>query len=109
MNTSTYQNLKLQIVDFIGLSKDAIHIHIGPAAFVATIILWKKAKVTPICLIPVLLLAMGMESVDLYDDYKSVGYMRWSNSIHDMINTLFWPVLIVLFFKFRQRRDRIKH
>ena len=29
METSSFQVLKLQVVEILGLSKDAIHIHIG--------------------------------------------------------------------------------
>jgi hypothetical protein len=37
MTTSLYQHMKLQIVDFSGLSKDAIHIHIGLIICILTI------------------------------------------------------------------------
>lgn len=99
MTKSGYQELKLQIVDFLGLSKDAIHIHIGLIIFVFAVAIWKKGKVTPICLVPVLLVAFGMESIDLYDDYNSLGYFHWSNSIHDILNTTIWPILMLVLVK----------
>ncbi len=95
---SSYQYLKLQFIEIIGLSKDAVHIHIGLLVLVLTIFLWQKGKVTLVCIIPVLLVATGMECIDLYDDLSSVGYMRWGNSLHDIVNTLLWPVLIVIYF-----------
>ncbi len=101
METSFYQSLKLDIIKLVDLSKDAIHVHIGLVVFFVAVLLWKKGKITASCIFPVLVLAFGMEAMDLFDDYRSVGYMRWLNSAHDIINTILWPLLIVLFFKIR--------
>ncbi len=101
MTTSLYQQLKLQIVDFLGLSKDAIHIHVGLIIFVLAIAIWGKGKVTTACIVPVLLVAFGMEFMDLYDDYNSVGYFHWSNSLHDILNTTAWPILIITLIKMK--------
>jgi hypothetical protein len=99
METSPFQNLKLQIVDFVGLSKDAIHIHIGMSIFIFAVLVWGKGRMTIKCLLPVFIAALGMEVMDLYDDYNSVGYFRWSNSLHDFINTSLWPCIIVVLVK----------
>jgi len=101
MATSDYQHLKLQIVDLIGLSKDAIHIYIGLSLLLFTVIFWGKGRVTLTCLIPVFIAALGMEVMDLYDDYYSVGFFRWFNSFHDVVNTSLWPTIIVVLVKLK--------
>lgn len=53
METSNYQNLKLVILDFVNLSKDAIHIHIGLIVFICVVLICKKGRVVHTCLIPV--------------------------------------------------------
>lgn len=108
METSTYQSLKLQIVDLVGLSKDAIHIHIGLLVFLAAVLFWQKGKINFKCLVPVLLIASGMEVIDLYDDYNLAGFMRWSNSAHDIVNTSIWPLLTVVIYNLKNTRDDYK-
>jgi len=90
--------LKLHILDLVSLSRDAVHIHIGLAVFFMAVLLWEKGKVTLSCVVPVLVVAIGMELFDLYDNFGSTGSMRWLNSLHDIINTILWPVLIAMFF-----------
>ena len=99
METSTYQSLKIVISNVIDLSKDAIHIHIGLVVFFMAAVLWKKGRIEFICLLPVIIIAALMELLDLHDDFIALGYMRWSASLHDIINTLFWPIIIVVLYR----------
>lgn len=97
MDTSFYQNLKLTIISIVDLSKDAIHIHVGLAVFFLVVLLWKKGRFEIVCILPVLIIACLMEALDLRDDLNSLGYMRWSASIHDIVNTVLWPVVLTFF------------
>ncbi|MFT5580593.1 MAG: hypothetical protein ACI9WS_003360 [Paraglaciecola psychrophila] len=101
MDTSHYQMAKIHIMNFLPLSKDAVHIYVGLIVFLGAVILWKKGRMLPACLIPVLAIACGMEVFDLIDDWRAFGYPRWSASIHDIVNTVFWPVAIVALVKIR--------
>lgn len=107
METSLYQNLKLNILSLLDLSKDAIHIHIGLMALFLAVVFWKKGRIQITCMLPVMAIAVLMEALDLRDDVNSLGYMRWSASIHDLINTIFWPFIIICLAKYGclQRRD----
>ena len=96
METSAYQNLKLIVLDVLSLSKDAVHIHIGLLVFFLTVVLWRRGQLDILALLPVFLVAGAMEVLDLRDDLGSLGYMRWSASIHDLVNTVFWPTLVVI-------------
>jgi hypothetical protein len=95
-----YQEFKLRIVELTGLSKDALHIYVGLFVFFSFVTAARKGKIEPIALIPVLLIAVSMEIVDLYDNYRTMGSMYWANSIHDLVNTALWPVVIVLLAQF---------
>ena len=99
MDTSTYQLLKIHILNFLDISRDAVHIHIGLVVFFLAVVLWKKGRIELACLMPVFLVAMGMEAFDLRDDLRSFGHFRWSASLHDLINTTIWPVAIVVMSK----------
>ncbi len=107
METSAYQNFKLVILDVLSLSRDAIHIHIGLLIFFLTVVLWRRGQPDILALLPVFLVAGGMEVLDLRDDFGSLGYMRWSASLHDLINTTFWPILIVISSKWFMKRENL--
>jgi len=99
VETSAYQNLKLSFLEIVNLSKDAVHIHIGLVVFFLAVALWRRGRLDSLSLIPVFLLAGVMEALDLRDDLASFGYMRWSASLHDLINTVVWPTLVVVLSK----------
>ncbi|MDH5218858.1 MAG: hypothetical protein OEX19_14250 [Gammaproteobacteria bacterium] len=99
MDISFYQNLKLTIISIVDLSKDAIHIHIGLVVFFLVVVLWKKGRFEVVCIVPVLVIACLMELLDLRDDLSSLGYLRWSASVHDVINTTLWPIVITILVK----------
>ena len=100
MDSSFYQSLKLQILQHVSLSKDAIHIYIGMIVFLIAIFLLNKRRIGWRCLIPVIVVAVFMEVMDLYDDLKSLGYPRWGASVHDIVNTILWPSILTLLDKF---------
>ena len=101
MNTSQYQMLKIHIQSILPLSKDAIHVHLGLWVFFLWAILFKKPLKSFKTILPVLALSLVMEMLDLRDDFTAFGRFRWWASLHDIINTVFWPLLIVLIFKLK--------
>jgi hypothetical protein len=44
----------------------------------------------------VLIVAVIVEVVDLRDDLLTRGRLRWLASTHDIVNTLFWPSVLLL-------------
>lgn len=87
------------VLGVLGLSKDAIHVYLGLAVFFLTVVVLKKGKIDLWAMAPVIILALSMETIDLYDSYRFMDSMYWSNSIHDIINTTFWPFVIVALAK----------
>ena len=72
--------------------------HVGLIVFFFAVVLWRKGAIEARCLIPVVLIASLMEVFDLRYDYVARGHFRLkaiTASIHDLINTTFWPVVIV--------------
>lgn len=94
MTTSAVQAAKLAIVAFTGLAKDALHIYVGLAVFLLILALWPGSRRTWWPLLLVLLVAVGGELLDLLDDLASLGYWRWGASLHDVLNTAFWPAAL---------------
>ncbi len=93
---SDYQSFKLLLLDFLPLSKDAVHVYIG----LAVLLVWVAGLRRPLgawtSLVPVFAVALLMETVDLVDDLRWLGHPRWSASLHDLVNTTFWPVVLVI-------------
>ena len=96
MPTSTLQAAKLWLVDVSGLAKDALHIHVGLLVFFAVALALKKPLRSPLPWLAVLAAALLGEALDRRDDRAGGGLWRWQASVHDIINTLFWPTLILL-------------
>jgi len=48
----------------------------------------------------VLCLALIVELMDMGNDIMTFGYWRWAGSLKDLINTVFWPTVLLLYFRF---------
>ena len=96
---SPYQNLKLWVLPIIGLSKDAVHIYIGFACFLLSVTLLRRPLSSYSALILGLVVASGMEILDLRDDLNTLGHLRWGASLHDIINTNAIPFMLVVLFR----------
>ncbi|GAB3257627.1 hypothetical protein [Chitinimonas naiadis] len=111
METTLVQTIKLAIVSATGLSKDALHIYVGLIVFLVTARLRRTSASLLLPWFMVLGVALLGEALDMRDDLASLGHWRWDASLHDIINTLFWPSVLwaVLRFDYLGGRDRKPH
>jgi hypothetical protein len=100
IETSTFQAIKLVILSFTGLEKDALHIYVGLGVFLGYAALFKKPLRSIGPVLAAFLVAICGELLDIRDDIASLGYWRWRASIHDIINTQFWPTVLFLLARF---------
>jgi hypothetical protein len=49
----------------------------------------------------VLVVAVCGELVDLADDLVTLGHWRWHASLHDIVNTSFWPAVLTALSRLR--------
>lgn len=99
METTAVQSFKLAIVSATGLSKDALHIYVGITIFlVARLALRKYANMILPAAVVVAAACIG-ELLDMRDDINSLGYWRWRASLHDVVNTAFWPFVLSIFMR----------
>lgn len=94
MATSTFQAAKLDVVSLFELSKDALHIHVGLLVFIAAAILLRRPLRSAIPIMLVLVVACIAETFDARDDISDLGYWRVGASMHDIVNTMFWPAVL---------------
>lgn len=100
MEISAVQSIKLAIVSTIELSKDALHIYVGLAVLLIAAVVLRKPLQSIVPWLLVLALAVIGELADMRDDILSLGYWRWGASVHDILNTLFWPSVLLLLARF---------
>jgi hypothetical protein len=48
----------------------------------------------------VLAIAMLAEALDARDDIADLGHWRIGASIHDIVNTMFWPTIICILARY---------
>lgn len=105
MPTSTAQAAKLAIVAATGLPKDTLHVYVGLAVFILAALLLRRPVRSFVPWLVVFLVAALGEVVDMNDDLATFGHWRVSASIHDIINTLFWPSVLLLLARFSRVLD----
>ncbi|RKG34437.1 hypothetical protein D7V21_06705 [Acinetobacter guerrae] len=101
MYDSKFQEFKIYIVHFTHLARDALHIYAGLLAFLCVAFLDKRQLKSVWALVAVMFIAMGAELLDARDDFINYGYWRFDASLHDLLNTIFWPLVLWLIAKFK--------
>ena len=94
MEVSALQSIKLLIMQFTNLSRDALHVYAGMAVFLLTAAVLRKHLKSPIPMLVVLALACGMEVLDAIDSMRTYGHWWARASAHDIVNTVFWPTVV---------------
>ena len=79
-----------------GLSRDALHVYAGMLVFLLAAVILRKSLRSPVPWILTVAVACGMEVVDAIDSTLSVGHFWLRGSAHDVINTTFWPTVLLL-------------
>ena len=98
--SSFVQALKLDIVGFTGLSKDALHIYVGLGVWLLAAALFRRSITVLRPWLAVLVVACVIEAFDAFDDWVQLGGWRYMASLHDVVNTLFWPTVLALLARF---------
>lgn len=106
MEPTTFQSIKLAIIAITSLSRDALHVYVGMAVFLAAALVFRRPLRAWLPLLAVVAVALLVEAVDLRDDLATRGRLRWIASTHDIVNTVFWPAVLMVLARFtRLGRD----
>lgn len=73
------------------LSRDALHVHIGLAIFVACAAVVRGRRRLVLAFILLLGVCLFSEAVDLAMAVHNGGMPNWLGGAKDVINTMFWP------------------
>lgn len=90
----TIGNAKLWVVEWSGLSKDALHVHLALVTFLTVGVAAKRPLSSFAPWISVLVLQATNEVFDYLLPWRPTDWAM--QSLHDMANTMFWPTLILV-------------
>ena len=97
LDLSTLYAIKTAIGTATGLSDSALHTYVGLAVLLAAVVILKKPLGSIVPWMIVLTLSITGELIDMQGDIMRLGYWRWGESLFDMLNTIFWPTVLLLF------------
>lgn len=96
-----YSQLIVWIGDTTGASDSLLHVHAGMAVFLAARLLTGRSLATAIPFAVVGVAELGNELLDLrlYD-----GGWSWTDTLFDILNTLFWPCVVTIGSRIKRAR-----
>ena len=103
---SLLQEVKLLLLDHIGLAKDALHIYVGLLCFFGSALIrkWPLKSWKP-WLVALIVVIIG-EAWDLRDSvYYRTKVNLWGNW-QDVWNTMFWPTIIMCLARWTKLFER---
>ena len=99
-----FQNFKVGIMGITGLEKDALHIYFGISIYLFSLLLFRPIfRKYSIRAFIALIIVTGFALLGEYLDNRStiselgvlgISSTQRSNSIHDLLNTCFWPYML---------------
>jgi hypothetical protein len=97
---SGYQSFKVWLQGFVHLGKDALHVHVGLALFLASALLfrwplrsWKPWAVAAAA-------ALVGELWDLRDTLMVGSAVPWAGQGKDLVSTILWPTVLMLLARY---------
>jgi hypothetical protein len=96
-----YQGLIRSIGDGTGASDSLLHVHAGMAVLLLARVVTRKSLATPVPFLVVCAAELGNEVMDRF----SHGSWQWADTGMDVLNTLFWPFVLMVGLRARRARD----
>ncbi len=98
---SAYGTFIQWIGDGTGAPDSLLHVHAGMTVLILTRVATGRSLSTPIPLAVVALAELANEILDRINH----GSWLWPDTISDVINTLFWPTVIMIGLRLRKARQ----
>lgn len=103
-----YGGAKNWISDELHISHAVLHIHLGLTIFLASSLLLRRRIGTW----PPLLIVLALETANELFDFARYKVSDWpwkpTGTIEDVVNTMLWPVILTLLFRWAALRPRSK-
>jgi hypothetical protein len=103
---SPFQQAKMALVQLLGLPKDALHIYVGLAIFLAAAALLRRPIGSWVPIAAVIAAALAGEAWDLIETRAAGARPHWDRNWHDVWNTCFWPAVLFLLARYTRLLGR---
>lgn len=104
-----FQALKIGLLEFTGLAKDAMHVHIGLIVFVIVRLLWRWRGGWILAWLAALTVALVGEYFDIQGEFMRHEFTSDSAHWHDVWNTMVWPTVLMLVGRWLQPQPQPKN
>lgn len=92
--------LKTDLSEFIGLSKDALHVHLGLVVMLVAMVVFRKSPASIVPWLAVLAVELVNEALDVFHWHDGhLDFSAWGG-LKDVVNTMLWPTVILLLARY---------
>ena len=98
---SIYHGIIVWIGDGTGASDSLLHVHAGLAVLFLARIVTRRSLATPTPFLVVVAAELANELLDRL----AFGAWRWEDTLLDIVNTLFWPFVLMIGLRWRRARE----
>ena len=91
-----YNTLKTELSDLLGISKDALHIHLGIAIFLIAALVFRRSLANWIPWLVLLAFELVNEFIDIFHLHEGTVSFELEGSLKDILNTMFWPTIVLI-------------
>ena len=106
---SLFQQAKVALGQLLGLPKDALHIYVGLAVFLAAAALLRRPLGSWAPIAAVLAAALIGEAWDLIETRAIGARPHLERNWHDVWNTCFWPAVLFVLARYTRVLSRRGH
>lgn len=106
MSASIFQEAKIWLILTLDLSRDALHVYIGLTVFLGVALVFRLRLADWRPWFAVLLAALAGEAWDWIDDARFGHGHIYYGHVHDFVNTLFWPTMLLLLARYTKLLKR---
>jgi hypothetical protein len=100
-----YDAIKTLLSETLGITKDALHIHIGLAIFLGVALVFRRPLASWLPWLALLAFELANELMDVfYWNGRGIGF-DLGDSPKDVVNTMFWPTVVLLVARWVRRRS----
>ena len=103
-----YNAMKTDLAGFLGASKDALHIHIGLAIFFGLVVVLRRSPSSILPWLGLLAFELVNEFMDILHWHQGSFSFEVGDALKDVINTMIWPTVALLTFRFVEWRDELR-
>lgn len=103
---SGFQQVKVALVQLLGLPKDALHIYVGLAIFLVSAAVLRRPLGSWLPIAAVAAAALAGEAWDLIETRAAGVRPHYDRNWHDVWNTCFWPAVLFLLARYTRVLSR---